>query len=278
MNHKREASRARTESAPRGNAGAVRLVEATGHLVQFAGMATRQIPAAIRHEPAEVLRHASVMVRSHLPVVLLLAGMMGAMLGIVGSFVFESIGLDTFVAIIIAIPMVRGVLAIVFGWIFAAKAGCGIVAELGAMRISEEIDALEVMGVPSLRHLVSTRLAASLIVVPALYVTALIVHFKVAEFFFVQFLRTASEGGYQDILYRLQSPRDLLFTVGTATVVGFVVTLVAGYYGYYASGGPVGVGRRTAHSMLVNLVLIGLIVMMLVQAFYGGELTAPVGN
>jgi len=251
---------------------------ATGAMVAFGLKAVREIPTVLRHELPEVLRHAGEMVRSHLPVVLLLAGMMGAMLGIVGSFVFESIGLDTYVAIIIGIPVMRGILAVVFGWTYAAKAGCGIVAELGAMRINEEIDALEVMGVPSIPHLVATRLAASLLVLPAMYTLCLWVHYQVAEFFFVRFLGTVSKGGYEDVLFSLQGPRDLFFTVAAGSIVGFLVTLVAGFFGFNASGGPVGVGRSTAQSMLVNLVLIGLTVMLLVQAFYGAELVAPIGN
>jgi len=250
----------------------------TGAMVAFGIKAVREIPGVLRHELPEVLRHAGVMVRMHLPVVVLLAGMMGAMLGIVGSFVFESIGLDTYVAIIIGIPLMRGILAVVFGWTYAAKAGCGIVAELGAMRINEEIDALEVMGVPSISHLVATRLAASILVLPAMYTLCLFVHYQVAQFFFVQFLGTVSEGGYEDVLYSLQGPNDLAFTIAAGSIVGFLVTLVAGFFGYNASGGPVGVGRSTAQSMLVNLVLIGLTVMILVQAFYGAELVAPIGN
>jgi len=255
-----------------------RLLHTSGEMLDFAWQAVRQMPAALRNDAVEVMRQAGIMVSSHLVVVLFLAAMMGAMLGVLGSFVFESIGLDSYVAIIIAIPQVRGVLAIVFGWVFAAKAGCGMVAELGAMRISEEVDALEVMCVRSVPYLVGTRLLASLIVVPAMYVTALLTHFFVAQLFFVNFLGTASSGGFEQVLYSLQSPRDLIFTVTAGTVVGFVVTLIACYYGYTASGGPVGVGRNTAKSMLTNLVCTGLLVMILVQAVYGGELTAPVGN
>ena len=253
-------------------------VQSSGEVLLFALRAIGKIPVAVRTNPAEVLRQAGILVRMHLFVVLFLAGMLGAMIGICGSFLFESLGLDSYVAIMIAVPMVRGVVAIVVGWVFAAKAGCGMVAELGAMRIGEEIDALEVMGVPSIPYLVGTRLAANLLVMPFLYLAALGTHFFFAQLFFVRILGTVSSGGYEDILYLLQDPSDLLFSVAAGAVVGFIVTVISCYHGYTTQGGPVGVGRSTAKSMQVNLVLISLTVMAMVQAYYGGGLNVPVGT
>jgi len=249
-----------------------------GELVAFGLRVLRECPAAIRLFPSEVLRQAGLMFRSNGLVIVFMLFMLGALLGVTGTALFEGIGLESYVAAIPAIPMMRGVVEIVFGWVLAAKAGCGIVAELGAMRISEEIDAMEVMGVRSIPYLVSTRVVAAAVVLPALFVTGLVVHFVASKVFFVDLLNAVSTGGFWDVLYLMQGPRDLVIATFWASLIGIVVTIVSCYYGYTAKGGPVGVGRATAQSMLVNLVLISLISMILAQVFYGNVLDEAFGT
>ena len=252
--------------------------EHAGGLVAFAIRAVRELPVAIRLYPSEVFRQAGLFIRSNAMVVLFMLFMLGALLGITGTFLFETVGLDSYVSAINAVPMMRGVVEIVFGWILAAKCGCGIVAELGAMRLSEEIDAMEGMGIRSLPYLDGTRLAANLMVLPFLFVAALAVHFLAAKLFFVDFLNTVSSGGFSYVLFLLQSPRDFMVAVLWGTIVGFIVTIVACYYGYNAKGGPVGVGRNTAQAMLVNLVLISVTAMILAQIFYANVLAEAFGT
>jgi len=249
-----------------------------GELVSFGIRVVRECPAAVRLFPSEVLRQAGLLIRSNAIVIFFMLFMLGALLGITGTALFEGIGLESYVAAIPAIPMMRGVVEIVFGWVLAAKAGCGIVAELGAMRISEEIDAMEVMGVRSIPYLVSTRVVAAAGVLPLLFGTSLLVHFVATKLFMVDLLSSVSGGGYWDVLFLMQGPSDLLIATFWASVTGVVVTIVSCFYGYYAQGGPVGVGRATAQSMLVNLVLISLIAMILAQVFYGNVLDEAFGT
>jgi phospholipid/cholesterol/gamma-HCH transport system permease protein len=256
----------------------VRPLESAGELVSFAARAVREMPAAIRLYPSEVFRQAGLFIRSNAAVVLFMLFMLGALMGITGSFLFEGIGLDSYVSAINSIPLMRGVIEIVFGWILAAKAGCGIVAEIGAMRISEEIDAMEVMGIRSIPYLVGTRLAAALVVLPFLFVSALVVHFFAAKLFFVDLLNTVSAGGFDNVLFLLQSPRDLMVAMLWGTIVGFIVIVVATYFGYTASGGPVGVGRATAQAMLVNLVLISITALLIAQIFYANSFAEAFGT
>ncbi|RHW25757.1 ABC transporter permease [Nocardioides immobilis] len=247
-------------------------------MVSFGLRVLRECPAAIRLFPSEVFRQAGLLFRSNGLVVVFMLFMLGALLGVTGTALFEGLGLESYVASVPAIPMMRGVVEIVFGWVLAAKAGCGIVAELGAMRISEEIDAMEVMGVRSIPYLVSTRVVAAAVVLPALFVTGLVVHFVATKLFMVDLLNAVSAGGFWDVLYLLQGPRDLIVATFWASLIGIVVTIVSSYYGYTAKGGPVGVGRATAQSMLVNLVLISLISMILAQLFYGNVLDQAFGT
>jgi phospholipid/cholesterol/gamma-HCH transport system permease protein len=91
-------------------------------------------------------------------------------------------------------------------------------------------------------------------------------------------LHTASQGAFVYFLFLFQNPYDLFVTTIWACALGLLITLVSSYYGYTASGGPVGVGRNTAWSMLINLVLVSITAMMFVQLFYGNDPNAPIGN
>lgn len=283
--HNRAASQTAV-GGPYGNApraatqeGGIRTpIEHVGDVLSFSLKVFRELPAAVRLYPSEIFRHAGLMIRSNGPVVLFMLFMLGGLIGITTSFLFESLGLESYVGAMGAVALLRGVIEIVFGWILAAKMGCGIVAELGAMRISEEIDAMEVMGIRSVPYLVGTRLAASLLVLPFLFAASLAVTFLSLQLFFVELLDTVSVGGYNYVLFLLQGGRNLAIALFWGTLVGIIVTLVSCYYGYNAKGGPVGVGRNTAQSMLVNLLLISLTALILAQLFYANVLSEAFGT
>jgi len=259
--------------------GSVRTpIEHTGDVLSFSLKVIRELPAAVRLYPSEVFRHAGLIIRSNGLVVLFMLFMLGGLTGITASFLFEGLGLESYVGAMGPVALMRGLIEIVFGWILAAKMGCGIVAELGAMRISEEIDAMEVMGIRSVPYLVGTRLAAGLLVLPFLFVAALAVNFLAMQLFMVDLLDTVSSGGYNYVLFLLQGGRNLTIAVLWGTLVGLIVTLVSCYYGYNAKGGPVGVGRNTAQSMLVNILLISLTAMILAQLFYANVLGEAFGT
>lgn len=252
--------------------------EALGEVLLFAAKGIRDIPVALLHYPEEVVRQAALMIKGNALVSFFMLFMMGAMLGLSSVFVFGSVGLASFVGAVPGGPGQRGPLEMVFAWVFAAKAGCGIVSELGAMRISEEIDAVEVMGIRPMPFLVSTRIIAAAVVLPLIYTVGLLVFFYGTQLFCVNILGAVSEGGFTNILYLMQSPTDYVLTALWSTVLGLVVTIVACYFGYNAKGGPVGVGRGTAQSMLVNLVLISMISIGFSQLFYFGVSRLAIGT
>jgi phospholipid/cholesterol/gamma-HCH transport system permease protein len=239
-----------------------------GNLVIFAGYVIRDIPRTLRQYPAETVSQMGRLLKSNLGVLLFMMVMLGALIGITVSFLFEGLGLESYVSATSAVPILRGVIEIVFGWILAAKYGCGIVAELGAMRISDEIDAMEVMGVESRPFLVTTRVISAAITLPFVFVMGLLIYFYSSRFIEVDVLQSVSAGGHDFILYAFQGSRELIVATLWATITGVIVTLVACYYGYTADGGPVGVGRATAQAMLVNLVLISLVAMILAMLFF----------
>jgi len=160
----------------------------------------------------------------------------------------------------------------------SAKIGTGIVAELGAMRISEEIDALEVMGVSSMTFLCATRLLASWIVLPFMYIGAIGMAYIASYIAIVDQVGFTSSGGYLLLFWQFQNPGDFLFSVIKGMTMATLIVLVGCYYGYNATGGPVGVGRATAKSMALNLVLVNVIDALGTQVFWGTNPHLPVGG
>ena len=198
--------------------------------------------------------------------------------GIEAAYFNEATGTPAYSGVFAAWCDLREAVPIVFGYMMAAKVGTGIVAELGAMRISDEIDALEVMGVNSMTFLCATRLLAGWLVLPFMYIAALGVGFLASYIAIVHQVGYVSEGGYLLIFWQFQNPGDYLYSVIKGMTMATAIILVGCYYGYTASGGPVGVGRATAKSMVLNLVLVNLIDMFGTQVFWGGNARAPIGG
>src|SRR5271155_4651788 len=146
------------------------------------------------------------------------------------------------------------------------------------MRISEEIDALEVMGVDSMVFLCATRLLAAWIVLPFMYIGAIGVAFGASYLAIVDQIGYTSAGGYLLIFLQFQNPTRFLFIVLKGVTMATAIVLVACCYGYNASGGPVGVGRATAKSMVLNLILVNLIDAFGTQIFWGTNARAPIGG
>jgi phospholipid/cholesterol/gamma-HCH transport system permease protein len=156
--------------------------------------------------------------------------------------------------------------------------GTGIVAELGSMRISDEIDALEVMGIDSMLFLCATRLLAAWMVLPFMYIAGVGAGFFASYLAVVQQIGEVSSGGFFLVFWQFQNPPDLLYSVIKGMTMATAIVLVGCYYGYTASGGPVGVGTATAKSMVLNIVLVHLIGMVFTQLFWGANPRAPIGG
>ena len=136
----------------------------------------------------------------------------------------------------------REMVPYMFGYIMTAKVGTGIVAELGAMRINEEIDALEVMGVRPITFLAATRLLAAWMVLPFIYIAAVGVGFFASYLAVVEQIGEVSSGGYFLIFWMFQNPPDLLFSVIKGMAMATAIVAVGCYYGYTASRRPGGRG------------------------------------
>jgi phospholipid/cholesterol/gamma-HCH transport system permease protein len=226
----------------------------------------------------ETLRQAGILIMGSTLVIWGLIFILGLQCGIEGAYLLRAQGAPSYAGVFSAWCDLREIAPYAFGYMLAAKVGTGIVAELGAMRISDEIDALEVMGVPPVNFLAATRLLAAWIAFPFVYLGGVGIMFFASWLAVVEQIGDVSSGGYFLIFWMFQNPPDLLFSLIKGMTMATVIVLVGCYYGYTASGGPVGVGTATAKSMVVNIILIHIIGMLGTLVFWGANPRAPIGG
>ncbi len=196
----------------------------------------------------------------------------------IGAYFSRSIGAPSNAGIFSAYCDLREGIPYAFGYILSAKVGTGIVAELGAMRISDEIDALEVMGIPPVTFLAATRLLGAWLALPFLFLVGVGVAYFSSYIAVVEQVGDVSSGGYLLIFWTYQDYVDVIFSLAKGMVMATIIVLVGCYYGYTASGGPVGVGTATAKSMVVNIIMVHIVGMLGTLIFYGSNPRAPIGG
>ena len=226
----------------------------------------------------EALRQAGLLILSSTLVIWGLIFIIGLQCGIEGAYFNRAVGSPAYAGVFAAWCDLRELVPYAFGYMMAAKVGTGIVAEIGSMRISDEVDALEVMGISSITFLCATRLLAAWLVLPFMYLAGIGAGFFASYLAVVEQIGEVSSGGFFLIFWMFQNPPDLLFSLIKAMAMATVIVLVGCYYGYNASGGPVGVGTATAKSMVLNIVLVHLIGMLGTQIFWGANPRAPIGG
>jgi phospholipid/cholesterol/gamma-HCH transport system permease protein len=250
-----------------------------GEIVQFCGRVVGEVfSLKVLRFFGEALRQSGVLILSSTIVIWGLIFIIGLQCGIEGAYFNRSVGSPAYAGVFAAWCDLRELVPYAFGYMMAAKVGTGIVAELGSMRISDEIDALEVMGISSMTFLCATRLLAAWLVLPFLYLAGIGAGFFASYLAVVQQIGEVSSGGFFLIFWMFQNPPDLLYSMIKAMTMATVIVLVGCYYGYTASGGPVGVGTATAKSMVLNIVLVHLIGMLGTQLFWGANPRAPIGG
>jgi phospholipid/cholesterol/gamma-HCH transport system permease protein len=256
------------------------LAAATNEAGDLVGFSTRAVFGAARglRYFAEVLRQCSILITGSTLVILGLVFVVGGECGLFTVFLLRSLGASSFSGFITSLCGVREMFPYMFGYVFAAKVGCGLVAEIGSMRISEEIDAMEAVGIDPMRYIVATRLLAVWLTIPALYGLCLLVG-AIGAFVVVTLqFGEVSSGQYTTLYFLSQTVQDNAYSFIKVMTMATVIALVGMYYGYRARGGPEGVGAATARSMVVNLVLIHVIGASLTGLFWGAKTRFPFGG
>ena len=255
--------------------GRIPVIDAVGEYFGFLWRATLGM-RRVGDYTSEVLRQTALIATGSVLVIVWVTFLTGATCGITGSALARAVGAGIAGPIFSAFCTTREVVPFIFGFIVAAKIGGGIVAQLGAMRVSEEVDAMEVMGVPSITYLVSTRMLAALVMLPVAYMVGMAAAQGGA--WFASLIRggEVSQGTWEFAFYVAIDPLDLIYSGIKGLVLSFSVIATALYFGYRVSGGPVEVGEATAKSMAVNLMLVTILNMVMTFIFWGFNPNLPV--
>jgi phospholipid/cholesterol/gamma-HCH transport system permease protein len=251
--------------------------ETLGAIIVFAARAIVRIPRSFRYV-REIWWFAAFLAIGSTPVALVITYISGSECSVEGYYsLYQLGGAQSLVGIFNALCDTRDITPLFFGFALGAKVGCGIVAELGTMRINQEIDALETMGVPSIVYLVSTRIVASMMVLPLMYFFALdtsyLASWIVQRY---QFGGRVSNGVYFDYFWRFASLEDLGLSILKASIFALIVIIIAVYQGYHAHGGPVGIGRAVAKTMALSLVMVVISNAVLTELFWGHNPNFPI--
>ena len=254
-------------------------VDDFGEQALFYGQTMRHVPAAITQYRKETIRliaemtmgsGALVMIGGTVGVAAFLTLASGGVVAVQGYSSLGDIGIEALTGFLSAFLNVRIIAPVIAGIALAATIGAGATAQLGAMRVSEEIDAVECMAVESVSYLVSTRLIAGLIAIIPLYSLSVLAAFFAARFTTV-YINGQSKGLYDHYFNTFLIPSDLLWSFLQAIMMSIAVMLVHTYYGYNASGGPVGVGIAVGQAVRTSLIVVVVITLFISLAVYGAS-------
>jgi phospholipid/cholesterol/gamma-HCH transport system permease protein len=199
----------------------------------------------------------------------------GAEVGLQSHASLDQIGAANFSAFLSAYFNTREAAPLIAGVALAATIGCGFTAQLGAMRINEEVDALEVMGIPSIPFLVTTRMVAAILAVVPLYAIGLFSSYlatrSVTTGYFGQ-----STGTYDHYFTQYLAPVDVLWSFLKVIVFAVTIILIHCYYGYFADGGPAGVGVAVGHAIRTSIVALTLTDFFISFAVWGSTTTVRI--
>ncbi|MBH0119318.1 MlaE family ABC transporter permease [Rhodococcus sp. NPDC003382] len=252
-------------------------IDGIGEQALFFGRALGSAPRALMHYPKETVRlvaeismgtGALAVIGGTVVIVGFLTLFTGGIIAVQGFSSLGNIGVEALTGFFAAFINVRIAAPTIAGIGLAATIGAGSTAQLGAMRVSEEIDALEVMAIPSVPYLVSTRVMAGMIAIVPLYSLAVIASF-IASRFATVVLYGQSAGVYDHYFQTFLIPTDILWSFVQAIVMAIAVMLIHTYYGFNASGGPVGVGVAVGNAVRASLIAVVTVTLLISLAVYG---------
>lgn len=269
-----EAARRRAEAVGSGAAG---LVDQAFDQLSFYARCLVQLPRGLQYRREIVALVSDITIGTGALVigggmffvVMSIAFFTGTEVGLEGFTGLQQIGAQAFTGVISSLANTREITPLVAGVALAAQVGAGFTAQLGAMRISEEIDALEVMGIDSFVYLVTTRVWAALITMIPLYLAALFASYLATGLVVTKFFGL-SAGVYQHYFQLFLPPIDILYSFVKAMVFAVAVTIIHCYYGYRATGGPAGVGVAAGRAIRISIIVVVLLNLLLSTVMFGG--------
>lgn len=257
-----------------------------GHMLLFFVRAILAVPIALRQYRKEFLRllsniawgNGSIVVGGGTAGVAVVLGFTaGALVAVEGYNFLNLLGLGPATGIISSLVNTRELAPIMASLAFAMQAGCRFTAQLGAMRIAEEIDALESLAIRPIPFLVTTRLMASVIAVIPLYLACLAVTYLTCQVV-AGVISGGSVGPYLHYFTMMLSGKDIIYSVIKCVVFVWLSSTVQCYYGFYATGGPEGVGVAAGHAMRASITVVIMVNMLLTMALWSIDAGARFGG
>jgi phospholipid/cholesterol/gamma-HCH transport system permease protein len=248
-----------------------------GVQTKFFGRTLRSIPDVFLNYPKELIRliaqmglgtGALAIIGGTVAIVGFLTISTGALVAVQGYNQFAEIGVEALTGFASAFFNVRLIAPGTTAVALSATIGAGATAQLGAMRINEEIDALEVIGIRSIAYLASTRVIAGVVVVIPLYCVGVLMSFWAAKLGTTA-IYGQSIGVYDHYFDTFLNPVDLIWSFVQSIAMAIVIMLVHTFYGFTASGGPAGVGEAVGRAVRTSLVISAFVVVMISLAVYG---------
>ncbi|WP_116051024.1 MlaE family ABC transporter permease [Amycolatopsis palatopharyngis] len=261
-------------------------LDVLGDQMSFYARSLAWIPETLRRYMKEVLRLLAevsfgsgslAVIGGTVGVMIGLTLFTGVLVGIQGFSALSSIGTSAFTGFLTAFFNTREIAPLVAGLALSATVGAGFTAQLGAMRISEEIDALEVMGVPSVPYLVTTRIIAGFIAVIPLYIIGLLSSY-LASRLVVIYVYGQSAGTYDHYFDLFLPPQDVFYSFIKVLIFSVLIILSHCYYGYRASGGPAGVGVAVGRAVRLTIVTVAVVNFFIGFAIWGTTTTVRIAG
>ena len=248
-----------------------------GHMLTFFVRALAGVPIALRQYRGEFLQLLSnitwgngslVVGGGTAGVAIVLGATVGALIGIEGYNFLDLLGLGPATGFISSLVNTRELAPLMAAMAFSMQAGCRFTAQLGAMRIAEEIDAMDSLAIRPIPYLVTTRLLASVVAIIPLYAACLAISYLSAQLV-VQISGGGSTGSYLHYFSLMLAGQDIVYSLVKAVIFVWIASTIQCYYGYYATGGPEGVGVAAGHAMRASVVVVIMVNMLLTMALWG---------
>ncbi|MTJ61339.1 ABC transporter permease [Nocardia seriolae] len=255
----------------------LRRVENLGFTLAFVWQVLSSIPLTLKRYRAETMRAISDMTWGRgsvivgggtVPMMIVLGLVMGASVAVESFTTLDMLGMGPVSGLVSAYATTRELAPIVAAIGFAAQAGCRMTAEIGSMRISEEIDAIESLGLRSVPFVVTTRVLAGAVAIVPTFLIALILSYAACRGL-ITLVHGASAGVYDHYFFQFVSGFDVIAAVVKVAIFAVVVILIHCYYGFFATGGPEGVGIASGKAVRASSVAIIAMDMVLSLSLWG---------
>lgn len=262
------------------------ILDRAGEQMSFYSRAIGWIPRTVVHYRKEVVRllaevtfgtGALAVIGGTIGVIVIMSGSVGVVVGLQGYKALDALGTSVLTAFLAGYINTRELAPLVAALALSATVGSGFTAQLGSMRISDEIDALEVMAVPGVPFLVTTRVIAGFVAVIPLYIVGLLGTYLASRQISIWF-NGQSSGSYDHYFSLFLPAEDVLYSFVKVLIFAFVIILIHCYYGFTARGGPAGVGVAVGRAVRASIVLVNVLDFFLSLALWGTTTTVRVSG